>query len=73
MKGACGSVCKKSVRGYTNFFKEMQRSNWLGNLIAIGSFWLNEEVVTQMTARAMRFIGRIGMLPVANDAGGKTQ
>jgi hypothetical protein len=68
-----GRFAKKSVRGYTNFFKEMQWSNWLENLIAIGSFWLNEELVTQMTARAICVIGRIGMLPVANDAGGKNQ
>src|ERR1700716_2931851 len=55
------------------FFQQKQSCDRLENANPQGSFGLNGCLVAQMTVRAMRVIRRIGMMPIADDAGSKNQ
>jgi hypothetical protein len=59
--------------GGNNHFEQSKDCNGLKNRYAERRFGLNGDLVPQMAVRALRFIGGIGMVPVADDAGSKRQ
>src|SRR6267143_6517241 len=74
-RGRCAwcDLREDRTRGCNNFFLRRQNSNRLENRNAQGSFSLDGGLVAQMAIRTMRVIRGIGMMPVADDAGGKYQ
>src|SRR6267143_295271 len=74
-RGRCAwcDLREDRTHGCNNFFLRRQNSNRLENRNAQGSFSLDGGLVAQMAIRTIRVIRGIGMMPVADDAGGKYQ